>query len=102
MNPWETNDVLLVESTVQFTLIELSRVCETNAEDIVALVDEGVLTPRGDSPERWTFKGGDLRRARTAVRLLRDLQLNAPGAALVLDLLDEIEILKSRLHSVSR
>jgi chaperone modulatory protein CbpM len=102
MNPWETDDVLLVESAVRFTLIELSRVCETSAEHIVELVDEGVLTPHGDSPEQWSFRGGDLRRARTAVRLVRDLQLNAPGAALVLDLLDEIETLKSRLHSVSR
>ncbi len=102
MNPWEINDVLLVESAVQFTLIELSRVCGTSADHIVDLVDEGVLTPHGNSPERWTFRGGDLRRARTAVRLVRDLQLNAPGAALALDLLDEIETLKSKLHFVSR
>ena len=37
------------------------------------------------------------RRARVAVRLTRDLELNTPGVALALDLLDEIHELRSQL-----
>jgi chaperone modulatory protein CbpM len=79
---------VIVEEEVQFTLIELSRACR---------VDEGVLTPIGDTSRRWHFDGTALRRARTALRLARDLQLSPSGTALVLDLLDEIAALKTQL-----
>ena len=39
-----------------------------------------------------------LRRVRAALRLTRDMELNAAATALVLDLLDEIEALRSRLR----
>lgn len=87
----------LVEHDVEFTLIELSRACRTNSEQLIALVYEGVLTPSGDEPQQWRFGGNTLQRARAALRLTRDLELNAAGTALVLDLLGEIEALRSRL-----
>ncbi|MBK1716998.1 chaperone modulator CbpM [Thiocystis violacea] len=89
---------VIVEEEVQFTLIELSQVCRTEVDQLMELVMEGVLTPSGEDPERWRFGGTTLRRARVALRLTRDLELNAAGTALVLDLLDEIEALRSRLR----
>jgi chaperone modulatory protein CbpM len=89
---------VIVETEVQFSLSELSRVCGVHVELLESLVLEGVLTPSGDSPTQWRFDGSILPRARTAVRLVQDLELNAPGAALVLDLCGEIEALKSRLR----
>jgi len=89
---------VLVEEEVQFTLVELCRACDAESEQLVALVEEGVLTPIGDEPRHWRFGDTSLRRARAAVRLTRDLELNAAGVALVLDLLDEIEALRSRLR----
>ncbi|UHD16455.1 chaperone modulator CbpM [Thiocapsa bogorovii] len=59
---------------------------------------EGALTPSGEDPECWHFGGATLRRARVALRLTRDLELNAASTALVLDLLDEIDALRSRLR----
>lgn len=89
---------VLVEEEVQFTLDELCRLCGANSEQLVALVDEGVLVTSGDDPQAWRFGGASLPRARAALRLTRDLELNAAGAALVLDLLDEIEALRSQLR----
>ncbi|MTW23191.1 chaperone modulator CbpM [Allochromatium palmeri] len=89
---------VVVEEEVQFTLVELSRVCRTDVDQLVTLVMEGVLTPSGEAPERWRFGGATLRRARVALRLSRDLELNAASTALVLDLLDEIDALRSRLR----
>jgi chaperone modulatory protein CbpM len=89
---------VVVEEDVQFTLVELSRACCTDVEQLVALVVEGVLTPSGDAAPRWRFSGATLRRARVALRLAHDLELSADSTALVLDLLDEIEALKSRLR----
>lgn len=91
---------VLVEEDVQFTLIELGRACRADIEQLVVLVDEGLLTPSGDDPQTWCFGGAALRRARAALRLTRDLELSVSGAALVLDLLDEIEALRSRLRHV--
>jgi len=91
-------DGVVVEEEIQFTLADLCRACRADSAQVIVLVDEGVLEPAGSSPEDWLFSGPSLRRARAALRLARDLELNVAGAALVLDLLDEIEILRSRLR----
>lgn len=100
MNPFNSSALvgILVEDEVQFTLVELSRICHVDIAQVVELVDEGVLTPSGDDVEQWLFGGATLRRARRALRLTRDLELDAAGTALVLDLLDEIQTLRSRLR----
>lgn len=95
-------DVLIVEEQLDLSLEELCRACGTQAEQLAALVDEGVIAPEGSvpegtAPERWRFSGMQLRRARVAVRLQRDLGVNTAGAALALQLLDEIEALRARL-----
>jgi chaperone modulatory protein CbpM len=87
----------VVEEEIQFTLVELCRVCSATEEQVAALVSEGVLEPAGQRIEEWRFAGTTLRRARVALRLTRDLEINAAGVALVLDMLDEIESLKARL-----
>ncbi len=89
---------VLVDEQIQFTLLELSRVCRVASEQLVELVDEGVLTPKGDNVQTWLFAGSTLRRAMAALRIRRDLELSAAGVALVLDLIDEIEALKARLR----
>ena len=89
---------VVVEEAIEFTLFELSRACRVESAELVAFVEEGVLTPSGDKLQHWRFGQTSLRRARLAVRLARDLELNPPGTALVLDLLDQIESLKSQLR----
>ena len=49
----------------------------------------------------WRFGGARCARMRVATRLSRDLEINSPGVALALDLLDEIEALEARLRRVS-
>lgn len=92
---------VFVEQDVEFTLVELSRACRVDAGQLMVLVQEGVLTPRGDEPQQWRFEGSSLRRARAALRLARDLELSPGATALVLDLLDEIDALKARLRRTS-
>ncbi len=90
-------DVLIVEEQIDLSLDELCRLCGTQAEQLAALVDEGVIVPEGTAPEHWRFPGMQLRRARVAVRLQRDLGVNTAGAALALQLMDEIEALRAQL-----
>ncbi len=91
---------VIVEDNIQFTLIELSQACQADSAQLVELVEEGALMPSGSDASTWRFNGGALRRASAALRLARDLRLNAAGVALVLDLLDEVDTLRSRLNQL--
>lgn len=90
---------LILEETTTLGLGELCLACSVQAETIIELVEEGVIEPVSYRRERWQFSGESLTRARRAVALQRDLGLNLQGAALALDLLDEIERLRARLRA---
>ena len=47
---------------------------------------------------QWRFTGLHLRHARVAIRLQRDLGVNAAGAALALQLMDELDTVRARLR----
>ncbi|WP_168788150.1 chaperone modulator CbpM [Paraburkholderia aromaticivorans] len=87
----------IVDENVEFTLVELSRVSGASEEELTLWVSEGVFEPRGERPQEWRFSGAALRRVRTAQRLAHDFQINPPGIALALDLLDEIDALRARV-----
>ena len=91
-----------VEFELRFTLDELSQVCCADQAQLRELVDEGVLTPMGAASQDWRFDAQSLQRARAALRLLQDLELNAAGVALALDLLDEIGSLRAQLQRSQR
>ncbi|MEY2690345.1 MAG: hypothetical protein RL375_4545 [Pseudomonadota bacterium] len=93
-------DTAIVEQDLHLSYIELCLACPGQDGQLLALIAEGVLDPQGHGPQDWVFQGGALLRARTAMRLQRDLALGIEGAALVLELLDEIEVLRSRLRRV--
>ena len=95
----EERQVLLageVVEDVELTLSELCRVCAVTEAEVLALVEEGVIEPAGRRPARWRFAGTCLRRVRLALHLQHDLGVNVAGAALALDLLDELEALRAR------
>jgi len=88
----------LLEDDIELTLAELCRSCQVPAEWIFELVDEGLVEPLGRDPARWRFQGLSIRRVRCALRLQRDLGVNVAGAALALDLLEELQMLRERLQ----
>lgn len=90
----------ILEEQTQLTLADLCRACTVPAEWIVELVDIGVLEPLGREPSRWRFGGASLHRARIALRLQRDIGIDLAGAALALELLDEIKSLRARLRAM--
>ena len=87
----------ILEEQTQLTLADLCYACDINTQQMIELVDIGVLDPQGREPEHWIFDGGNLQRARKALRLQRDLEINVAGVALILELLEEIETLRTRL-----
>ena len=97
----ELTGTLLDERAV-FTLRELCRACGIHAELVIEMVEEGVLEPRGSTPTEWRFPGKAVIRAQKALNLTRDLRVNWPGAALALNLLEEIERLRRERRTVRR
>lgn len=91
----------IVEEELALSLGELCRVCRVPAERILELVDEGVAEPCGRDPRSWRFDGTGLRRVRLALRLERDLGVNVAGAALALELLEELARLRARLRRLN-
>lgn len=87
---------------LDLTLSELCRVCQMPAEHVFALVEEGIVEPEGEDPRQWRFRSVCITRIRCASRLERDLGVNLAGAALALELLEEIEQLKRRLRWLQR
>ena len=89
----------LVEEETVITLEELCRHCTVKIEEIMIMVDEGILDPQVERLEpaaaaEWHFHISSVKRVRTVVHLQRDLGVNLPGAALALELLDRIAELK--------
>lgn len=82
------------------SILSMTEICHAfnvEAEQIIELVEEGIVEPQGKDHEQWRFSGVSLRRIRIALQLQHDLDVNSAGAALALELLDEIELLRSRL-----
>lgn len=69
---------------------------------IVELVDYGVLEPIGQSRRDWQFSGTDLHKLRCVVRLMRDLDVNLEGAAVIVDLLEERQQLRTHLDLLEK
>lgn len=79
----------ILDDQVEFTLLELCRLCDVSARHIAEIVEEGIIEPAGTSPAHWRFTGLMMRRVQVVLRLERDLDVNLPGAALVIELLEK-------------
>ena len=91
---------IVLDESVYYSLTEICAVCGSQTDWVVSLVDEGILQPSGAGRRDWQFTGASVHRAMRARRLQTDLELNLAGVALALELLDEIDALRSRLKAL--
>lgn len=91
----EVTGILVSDGDI-VSLAELCRCCSLPAEELLILVEYGIIEPLelGEIHSRWQFTGHSVLRVQTALRLQRDLGINPAGVALALDLLDEIKTLR--------
>ncbi len=88
----------MLDNSHMLSMQELCGLCSVDERRIVRLVDEGVVDPIGNEPSQWQFTAVTVTRVRFVERLARDLDVNTPGAALALELVDELEQLRARLQ----
>ncbi len=83
-----------LDESAEFTLAEICSICSVPEQLVVEIVAEGIVEPLGDERTQWRFSGVAVTRIRRVMRLQREFEVNLPGAALALDLLEEIERLR--------
>ena len=86
---------VIIDESTWYSLSEACGLCRVDDERIQEMIQEGVLSPAGSSAQEWRFGARELRRIQIALRLQRDLDVNLPGAALALDLLEELDRLRT-------
>ena len=92
----------ILEEEVKLSLAQLCRRSSMSAESILEMMEYGVVEPYQASQDKWLFKGDSVNRLRCAQRLKRDLGVNTAGAALALDLLQEIDGMRRRLRRLEQ
>ena len=85
---------MLLDESVEFSLVELCSLCSVTEEIVVEIVAEGIVVPSGNDRAQWRFSGVALARVQRVIRLQQDFGVNLPGAALALDLFEEVERLR--------
>jgi chaperone modulatory protein CbpM len=85
---------LLLDDSVELSLQELCAACRASEELIVEIVAEGIVEPLGADRAQWRFSGLAVTRVQRVIRLQQEFAVNLPGAALALELLEEVERLR--------
>ena len=83
-----------LDETTTYSLHQCCTLCQINAQMIYEMIDEGVISPMGNNPQNWCFGATQIKRIQITLRLQQDLRVNLPGAALALDLLEELAELR--------
>lgn len=88
--------------TKPLTLEELCDIFHFSKEMVNDLVKYEIIHPTGNIQNQWIFDLDELNRVKKALRLHRDFEVNLEGVALVLDLLDEMEELRTRISLLEK
>lgn len=85
---------MLLDDSVEFSLEELCAVARVSEDFVVEIVAEGIVEPTGVERAQWRFSGAAVTRVQRVIRLQQEFDVNLPGAALALELLEEVERLR--------
>jgi chaperone modulatory protein CbpM len=85
----------IVDQGTMCTIDDLCLSCNVNPDWVAGLVEHGVIEPVGQTRSGWQFTTLSIVRVAKAKRLEHDLGLNLPGVALALDLLDQLDEMRT-------
>jgi chaperone modulatory protein CbpM len=98
----QLTQVRLIGEHDWLAVTEICSLCRIDAATVYELSELGALAPRGRAPEEWQLPASALPRLRVMGRLMRDLGVNASGAALAIELLDAQRELERRIGRLER
>ena len=88
----------LLDESISLGFSEICTLCQVKDDLVHEMIHEGVLVPEGSSQKNWRFNGLAVKKIHVTLRLQNDLGINLPGAALALNLLEELDELRSQLN----
>ena len=92
----------VLDATHLLRVDELCARVHIDVHWVVELVELGALEPlHGSAPEDWGFALSEVPRLRTMARLVEDLGVNLPGAAIILELVEERRRMEAQLRQVT-
>ncbi|HWD33791.1 MAG TPA: chaperone modulator CbpM [Pseudomonas sp.] len=80
---------------VQLDMQTLCQEADLPAAYVIEIVEHGIVEPTGRTPEDWLFDDQAPVLAKRAAKLHHDLELEWEGVALALELLEEVQQLRS-------
>ncbi len=83
-----------MNENIVYTTHAICHTYQLNQEVINEMVSWGIAEPFGENPEKWLFTQNDYERIGRASRFRKELNINIPGTALALQLLEEIQKLR--------
>jgi chaperone modulatory protein CbpM len=95
------DEIVLVGAVLEeacYSLEEVASACRVTAQWVERHVEEGLLGCADEGPAGRRFSSHDLRRARRILTIERDFDAVPELAALVADMLEEMEALRTRLR----
>lgn len=93
----EQKKYTLLDESVTYDLHELCKVCKVKDALVLEMINEGMLTPFGDSAKTWKFSATSIKKIQVTAQLQADLGVNIPGAALAIELMEELDELRSKV-----
>ena len=96
----ELTEAIWLDERQEFSLAELAELSGLSAAELRQLMEYDALMPADPHATSLTFKAQCLVTARAASRLRDDFELDAPGLALVLTLLERIHGLEAQLNNL--
>lgn len=88
----------MLNDNVFYTTKAVCKSYKLNQSTVGEMVSWGIAEPSGNKPEKWLFSHKDFERIGRASRFNKELEINIPGAALALQLLEDIQNLRNKEH----
>jgi chaperone modulatory protein CbpM len=88
---------VLIEETSSMPFEEVCNRYNIPKELLIDMIEHGLFSNPAHDIEHTQLNPKDLRRIESAFRLHRDLEINLPGVAVALELLEELEYLRTEL-----
>lgn len=93
---------VLIEDTTTFSFIEVCTRYHIPKKLLHEMIEQGLFDVQSTNEQQLTLTQKDLQKMESAFRLHKDLGVNLEGVALALELLDELERLRTELKILRR
>ena len=57
-------EAIVLNRSLRVTVNELCEMCRISREEVIGMVEEGIIDPLGNSRQEWRFQGYDIKKYR--------------------------------------